>query len=340
MKKYLYLTASIFLSASLISQHIFPKDTLQTGTFKNNDAIKSISDTTDMDRSTIWYSSSFIGNFADGDCRKKIDIISVIQDTFIDNRWCRLIGVRSDGIYYPESELPVYSKNGKMLFYEDNKWKLLYDFNAKVGDTVTYHVSQKYPYYGRLSVPIPFNQELLNDNPYQLTIEKIDSIYTSSGKPLKRFYTKRIFNFHGHFMDEIIENVGSKEKLFGNNINFIPPQCNPNEQVGLRCYSDDDFSIKFTEGACDKLTAVSDEFLGNIKTYPNPGQDLLQMNLNDGVALPITYQVVDISGRKYLTDTQYQSDFTIATGFLSAGIYIITIQDKAGKIWYSKWVKQ
>lgn len=340
MKKYLYLTATIFLSSSLISQNIFPKDTKQTGAINENEAFISITDTTDMDRSTIWFSSSYTGSFADGDCSKKIDITKVVHDTLIENRLCRVIGVTTDGIYIPESELPIYSKNGKMLFYEDSKWKLLYDFNAKVGDTVTYHVSQKYPYYGRLSVPIPFNQELLNDNPYQLTIEKIDSIYTNSGKPLKRFYTKRIFNFHGHFMDEIIENVGSREKLFGNNINFIPPQCNPNVQVGLRCYSDDDFSIKFTEGECDKLTAINDDFLGNTKIYPNPGQDLLQMDLNDGVALPITYQVVDISGRKYLTDTQYQSDFNIATGVLSAGIYIITIQDKAGKLWYSKWVKQ
>lgn len=301
----------------------------------------SSTDTTDMDRSTIWYSSSYIGSWSDGDCRKKIDITKVVRDTLIEDRLCRIIGVTSGGQYFPESEIIEYSKDGKMYFYEDDEWRLLYDFTAQIGDTVTYYISKTYPYYFKFGVPIPFNQGLVDDNPYQLVIKNIDTIYDNSGKPLKRFFTERIFNVHGHFMREIIENIGSKEKLFGNNSFIIPPQCSPfEESVGLRCYSNDDISIKFTEGECEKLTRTTEILDFTVKLYPNPGNDWVNVNLGSGVVFPVSYQMTDIAGRIIGTDIQNIENFSVNFRDLTPDLYIISIRDKVGKVWHGKWVKE
>jgi hypothetical protein len=297
--------------------------------------------TTDMDTTATWYSSSYVDDFSSGDCRLKIDITKVVRDTSIQYRKCRIIGVFTDGKYLPESEIITFQNADKLYFYEDNNWKLLYDFAARVGDTVTYFVSKKYPYYVKYNVPGPFEDRIVEDNPYQIVIQEIDTILDFSGKPLKRFKTDQISNFQGHFMGEIIENVGSKEKLFGNNVIITPPECNPSEEFPrLRCYSDDDIFIKFTEGECDMLTQTSEISDFTVKLYPNPGNDWLNINLGSGVVFPISYQMTDIAGRIIGTDIQNIENFSVNFRDLTSGLYIISIRDKVGKVWHGKWVKE
>ncbi len=297
-------------------------------------------DTTDMDRSTIWYSSSLTGNFLpDRDCELKIDITKVVRDTLIENRLCRIIGVTSGGQYFPESEIIEYSKDGKMYFYEDETWKLLYDFTAQVGDTVTYHISKKYPFYFIFSIPAFFDPTVIEDNPYRLKVVKIDTVYAVGGQPLKRYITHEVDLQYPIQMNEIIENVGSIYKLFGFNSNFLIPECYKNFP-SLRCYSDDDTSIKFTEGECDKLTSTKDLSTETIKIHPNPGQDHVSITLSDGYSLPATIQISDIAGKILMTETRQLTNFDINTSHLISGLYIITIRDSQGKVSRGKWVKE
>ena len=296
-----------------------------------------LADTTDMDRSTIWYSSSYIGSWAEGDCRKKIDITKVVRDTIIGDRLSRIIGVTTGGIYLPESEIAIYSKDGKMYFYEDNEWRLLYDFTADVGDTVTYYVSKKYPYYESIAVPSLFDQELINDNPYQLVVKGIDSIYDNSGTPFKRFLTENIYNLYGHFMGYIISDIGSRAKLFGNTGIIIPPQCNPAEEgTGLRCYSDDEVSIKFTEGECDKLVSATDLKLSGITIYPNPAHDIIYIT-NPAENKLSHVDIHDIAG-KYIGQTMIENNqFDIQS--LLSGVYMVKIYEGKNLIMHQKIIK-
>lgn len=296
--------------------------------------------TTDMDRSTIWYSSSFEGSFADGDCRRQINVAKVVRDTLIDNRLCRIVGASSGNAYLPECEIPIYQKEGKMYFYEDGMWKLLYDFNAQEGDTVTYYVSKKYTNFGRFSIPIPYNQALIDNNPFRLVVQKIDTIYSSIGLPLKKFTTQNLYNVHGHFMGDIIEQAGSLELLFGNNVMITAPQCAYTLKVGLRCYSDDDISIKFAEEECDKLTATNEDSFFSASLYPNPGHDKITIHLDSGLILPISYQIHDMAGKNILNDTKQLVNFDINTSHLTSGLYIITIQDSQGRFLGFKWIKE
>ena len=142
-------------------------------------------------------------------------------------------------------------------------------------------------------------------------------------------------------MGEIIENIGSQEKLFGNNVIIALPECSPFEEgVGLRCYSDDDIFIQFTNGECDKLTSTKDLSTKTIKIHPNPGQDRIFFNLSDGYSLPVTLLMTDITGKLLWSDIRHMTNFDIDTSLLTSGLYIITIRDSQGKISTCKWVKE
>jgi hypothetical protein len=298
----------------------------------------SVIDTTDMDRSAIWYSSSYTGNFADGDCKLKIDITKVVRDTTINDRLCRILGVFSAGEYLPESEVITFQKDGKLYFYENDIWKLLYDFTAQAGDTVTYYISEKYPYYFKYAVPGIFDQEIMDRNPYQLLIEKIDTLYTTEGNPLMRFYTKSLDERQTNRMGVIIENVGSEFKLFGLSTIISLPEC-LNNFPSLRCYSDDDIFVTFTEEECDKLTSAKDVSHIMVNVYPNPGGDNIIINLGGQVDMPLTCKVTDISGKIVFSDVEHLSGFELNTNQLRSGMYIIRLMDKSGKVWQGKWVK-
>lgn len=296
--------------------------------------------TTDMDTTATWYSSSYVGDFSSGDCRLKIDITKVVRDTSIQYKKCRIIGVFTDGKYLPESEIITFQNADKLYFYEDNNWKLLYDFAARVGDTVTYFVSKKYPYYTKYNVPGPFEGSIWEDNPYQIVIQEIDTILDFSGKPLKRFKTEQIFNFQGHFMGEIVENVGSFEKLFGNNVTISPPECNTSEEFPkMRCYSDDNTYIKFVNSDCDKFVSSNDISLEGIKLLPNPGKDEIQITLSNNTVIPVQIHMADIAGRTVINQLYFQTSFKINTDIFNPGLYIITLKGTNGETWNSKWVK-
>lgn len=301
--------------------------------------VSNINDTTEMHRSAIWYSSSYIGDFSSGDCRLKIDITKVVRDTTIHDRICRVIGVFTDGVYLPESEIITFQKEGNIFFYEDDTWKLLYDFKAEVGDTVTYSISVKYPFYFKYFIIGNVDQEIIANNPYKLLIEKIDTVYTTNGKPLRRFYTRNLEELKRNVMDTIIENVGSVLKLFGNSTIIVPPEC-AKDYPTLRCYIDDDVYIKFTEGACDMVTFTQDYLNSQMGIYPNPGHDKIQILLDKKIALPVNCEISDISGRILLSSVQFDKEFELYTHLYSKGIYIITIRDYNGVKSVGKWVKQ
>ena len=302
--------------------------------------VSNFIDTTDMDKSTVWYSSSDTGIILPNlDCELQIDITKVMRDTLIGNRLCRIIGVTSGGKYFPESEIIEYSKDGKMYFYEDDEWKLLYDFTAQVGDTVSFHISEKYPYYFIYSIPAFYDSTVITNNPYRLKVVKIDTVYGEGRKLIKRFITQKVDLQYPIQMYEIIDKVGSTFKLFGYNGYYLPPECF-NDYPRLRCYSDDNNSIKFVEGECDKLTQTMDYSDTGFRYYPNPGSDILVIDFSSEVTFPLSYTITDISGRSIIVGSQNTGNFTINTGQLTPGMYIITIEDPKSRVWHRKWIKE
>ncbi|MBK9256776.1 MAG: T9SS type A sorting domain-containing protein [Saprospiraceae bacterium] len=293
-------------------------------------------DTTDMDSSTIWLCSNAI-DFGLNDCRNVMKIIKVMRDTLIEDRLSRILGITYNNVYYPESEIVIFSKDGLMYFFEDNQWKLLYDFTANVGDTVTYHVSGKYNYYFRHAFFRAAEDRVIEGNPYQYIITKIDTIYTLSNQPIKRFYTNQIIEVGNyHSMERIVEHTGSEELLFGSNYVISGPECSYN--VGIRCYSDAEFLIKFIEEDCDNLVSVDDLQMGKIKVYPNPGTDLLIVEMED--ISDFYYTVHSVTGKFILAGKYPMTNvLELSTRDWEEGMYIVQVNDRKGNFKIARWVK-
>lgn len=291
-------------------------------------------DTTDMDASTIWYSSTWVSNGLNGpDCSLAINTIQVVRDTLIEDRLCRFLGVTEDGRYIQESEIPFFTKSNKIYFRENNEWKLLYNFEAKAGDTVSYHVSAKSIYYSRYGV-IPFPIET---GPFSLIVEAIDTVYATNGMPIKRFYTKQadIGIQNGHFMGNIIEFAGSKEKLFGNNVTITPPECMTIPE--LRCYTDDEITYKFVDLKCDVIDRVDNNTLiSGVYIFPNPGMTHLTIQTKD--TKPYHYRITNISNQ-IISSGKLTTLIDITTLDWASGSYIIHISDGQGRQQVQKWVK-
>ena len=230
----------------------------------------NIQDTSDLDPSAVWYSS--VGNGGNWpDCKNVLNIISVQREEEIGGRTSQIIGVTQDGLYYPESELALYRENKKMYFYEDNIWKLLYDFSAMTGDTVHYFLSKKINFYLRpygLNLDIDF---MIPDTSLSLVVNKVDTVITNSGLPIKRFRCTDVTRYMiDHEMDIIYENIGSINGFFGKIGFWIGPECFIGPR-GLQCYSESGQTFSFVDHDCATLVATDDfDSKENLQIRPNP----------------------------------------------------------------------
>jgi len=290
-------------------------------------------DTTDMDRSSIWYSQSWTEEH-NYPRPLVLDVIQVIKDTLLDDRYSYVIGVTSKGIYYPESELPVYTKDGKFYFHEDDGWWLLYDFTAQEGDTVSYYISKRYKYYSLGMVPMLLeNSKLLEYNPHKYIVTKIDSVYDNNGKPVKRFILDSWLNESDHYFETILEHVGAINRLMGSYVYFSTEDRLPL----LRCYSDAEYTFHFTDEACDQISSTDNFIKSHIHLHPNPGLDVLFLeNSSDKV---YECSIFSPHGVQVFLGKINIGQNTIPTSDFPKGFYTILIRNHEGNISALKWVK-
>jgi|JI7StandDraft_1071085.scaffolds.fasta_scaffold06213_3 hypothetical protein len=276
-------------------------------------------DTTDMSENSVWF---FTGTSIL--CTDPVYMVSVMNSVVVGDRICRVLGVRMDDLIYPESELTVYYKDKRMYFYEDEEWKILYDFGLNVGDTLDYNLP-KQPGYG---------YDIEPENPYRMVVTKVDTVFANNGQPLRRLYTERTSEIHlreGYNIS--IEGIGSIYGLLGIHANVITEGCHQH----LRCYTNGDYLYQLQNQCGPSSTLqVSDTTL---KMTPNPGYDAISISLPDGVHMPVTYQVVSMTGQKLVDGSTSSPSFDIEAGVLPSATYIVRCSDKNGQQWYGRWVK-
>lgn len=298
----------------------------------SNVNVLSDTDTTVMGQSAVWYSTTFTGDFWEGDCSIQIVITRVMRDTLIGDRLARIVGVTKGGIYYPESEVPFYEKAGKMYFYEEDDWRLLYDFTAEAGDTISYYISKKFPYYNLLGFIEMV--EFLSES--QLVIKSIDTIYTEEGNALKRFETELVSGDWNR-MDYIIERMGSVNHLFGMTYIPFPFGCSG---AAMRCYIDEKEHLKFTEDECDKISTVTDVQFGDVAIYPNPAYDRLEASLTSLNIVSGGFAVHNIHGNVLMTGSfEGESGFELDLSDLLPGMYFLQILGDNHSVLTKKFIK-
>lgn len=107
------------------------------------------------------------------------------------------------------------------------------------------------------------------------------------------------------------------------------------------CLTEDCSHIgKYFDFPADIVSVSDDAVYNKLTIYPNPGDGHINIQLTSDVVLPIQYQIADVQGSIKETGSQYVRDITLDIGYLSSGLYIITIRDSQGKISSGKWVKE
>jgi hypothetical protein len=248
------------------------------------------------------------------------------KDTIVEGQNCRILRRFYDGTGVINETYIIKQEQGKIFFYYQNKFHLLMDFEAQIGDTVRFtFMYDQYNYDNNLWVDTVFSARY-----------KIENI-TTNIQNLKTFTTKIL-------EEDIIELHGgtaywsySYSEKIGLHSEFIPVFDNvPHPTAGgyrfIRCYSDAGFSFISERWAtyslpCDYLPSTNigisrkDEI---IKVYPNP--------FNDHIFVQTEYRgtvtIVDISGKIIYQSVLSEGLNEISTKHFPKGIFFIRIENK------------
>lgn len=280
-------------------------------------------DTTDMDPSAVWYYKGIYNpdsNTIEGDI-----CISVVGHEVIDGRYCYVLGRIDYDIIYPNSFLPVFTKDKKVYFYEDNQWHLLYDFSAVTGDTVTYHISKKSNEFfigGNNNItPMAYQQ-----NPFKLKIERIDTVSNGMGGQIRKFIVSPIGNNILHSYDYILDGIGFDWGFLGlNDISFTLDGSYP---VGLTCYTDKTTEYRHPVFPYCKPSAVRDLSKNDYTLHPNPAIDNIKVS---GIPSGAKINFYNLNGTMIMSrKTEPNEDINVSS--FIPGMYIVEILDTSSSL--------
>ncbi len=104
---------------------------------------------------------------------------------------------------------------------------------------------------------------------------------------------------------------------------------------GMRCYSDQDISVSFTNFGCESLVGMGE--LGRqagVFAFPNPGTYHFTLQLPQGKHV---VEVFDASGRRVLTQNVEGENGRVETGPLPVGLYFVRVDASGAMV---RWAKE
>ncbi|PID88313.1 MAG: hypothetical protein CSB06_00735 [Bacteroidia bacterium] len=263
---------------------------------------------------------------------------SVIKDTIISDTTAKLITI--DTLHYNgeksvKDSLFMYESNSRIYFWNGNQFKLMYDFNLNVGDT--------------LSVDI----DILNcDSVSPIIVDSISNM-NLNGQDLKvqhisyTLYAEGQYGFNSTISEQLVERIGS-EKHF-----IFSPSCIIEDEFtysGLRCYNDNTISYKnewwknhFPEIACDSLlnattTNIKETIKGEFLISPNPTNDFVTISNRNVFADDFYIELYNLSGEQ-LDRIFCKNTATIDLNKYQSGVYIIKIYQNSTTVYTFKIIK-
>ena len=262
------------------------------------------------------------------------------KDTVVEENSCRLLKQYYDNSNIASEKYIIKQEQGKVYYYYQDKFNLLFDFDVEVNDIVEF----TFMYREYVDVfPLPLYKDTILSARYQ-----IESI-TTNAQNLKTFATKILeedkFTDYGM---EILPWYYSYTEKVGLHSEFMPILDNLARPaiadfLMLRCYSDADFSFISEEWAATSLpcnysiatTSINtpkDEF---IKIYPNPFDNSVFVTAYKGGNI----EIIDVSGKIIYCSKLSNEINRISTNHFSKGIYFVKIRDKDNSIQVFKIVK-
>jgi len=215
----------------------------------------------------------------------------IIGDTIIEGRDCLIFNrnkLSCDGRSKTDF---IYEENKKVYFYETElqKFTLLYDYNAEVGEVLTMDFWHQFSF--------------TQDTVYHVRIDSIDT-YQYAGMDLKRFYVSYDirdqdeidFSSYSHLKGILIEGIGSLTNYFQLNDNGF---CDATYNGPLRCFEHPDFGlIQFSEESCDFISSIDQVALSDdLVISPNPTSSIVRIATEE-LLEDATLLIFDSAGRE------------------------------------------
>jgi len=258
-----------------------------------------------------------------------------LKDTIIQNNKCRVIEVKIN----PQSSSPLmldkiylYQQNDSILYFDTEKFCLLYNFAAKIGDTIIVQNSKFKP-----STNFLYSDSI---KCFKYKIIDIDSVAISSIW-LKRQKIEALNSDDWGFSNlttdvfYLVEKIGSLNYFFGQaaitNPEMTPSLC--------RCYSDN--SISYTSSdwnyTCDFTTEIKKEFSDlEYRIFPNPCSDFLNVHSPNPIK---NINIVSSNSRIVINRNVNDKNCVLNINSLNKGVYFLQIStDK--NISYFKFIKK
>jgi hypothetical protein len=257
---------------------------------------------------------------------------TVIKDTVIaslNSKLLRIDTVLYNGITLGPGSCIVREDNSNVYFYENNSFKLMYNFNLNVGDTLNINLS---------------NANCDSVSP--LIVDSIKHIFPN-GIDLKVQYLSCRYFYSGPWQGQadtitykIIERIGT-EILRTSTYNrfFFNPICTVGEEfisTFLRCYSDNNILYNdnwYANYNCDTLIngtvgvpSISKEE-ESISIFPNPANESVIIYSNSKMD---KIEIYNFSGMKFNTLYPKNNHANIDIHYYQTGFYFFIIKTNEG----------
>jgi hypothetical protein len=252
--------------------------------------------------------------------------MQIVADSTIDGKVCKKftggygcskIADRGEFVYFE------YKKAYRYDFDRRRFW-LLYDWSARVGDTVTIYVPQP---------------NVVDS--FKIRIDSV-TIWTPNGEPLLIQKTSRIGASRWIFANQqIIEKVGTNAVFFPQSTS-----CNPIQFGSLRCFNEpNQLPVKFVNYKCDSIIIriATSELLKNrqISIFPTPSVSELNAAIDEPVEGGFSIQIVNLVGQVVWRSPKiiYDKETKININDWQSGVYNLVFMDKNGGKLSRRFVK-
>jgi hypothetical protein len=252
-----------------------------------------------------------------------------IKDTIIKNLTCKILELRTCNSNYSITRVFIHQSNDSIFYYNENyeNFFLLYNFSAKIGDTVSVH--------NDTFTPTPAYLSYKQEAPFEYKVVEIDSI-EYSGIWLKRQKVTALDDLYWLSGLYIVEKLGSDVYFFGRSAKV--PLVAGYQFGELRCYSDNTLSYKSLtwNDNCDYTSIVSTSNINNAKVYPNPAKDFIVIEHTSNKTINI--EILDELGRNIYVFYAKENQYKLSLATFQSGIYFLKIINESN-LQYIKFIK-
>jgi Secretion system C-terminal sorting domain len=242
--------------------------------------------------------------------------IEILKDTIIQGQYCTILNYSDIDSVITEAQVIIREVNKKVYFYENQNFKLLFDFNLNTGDTLTFSV----PYnWG----PYAINCGVISDTSKkaQVIIDST-SFDTIDGLQIKVLSTTGFIvsdsNFISWELGLLREKIGSENGFFGHS-SLV---CLGGFPGHFRCYKDSTIFFKAVPEECDYISAL-EYFPGNsnLLVFPNPASDFIRIDLPNSQKEGLEFSIINRMGQSIRNGLLREGKIPIED--LAPGFYFI-----------------